>query len=423
MAVPPVTPGRKKWFFLIGALVAVAAAGLYVRARNQGQPAATLTVRTAKAFSGTLQQSIRLSGSVAAKEFASIMAPRVQGPDAGRGLVLIALAKAGSMVRKGDIVAQIDPQGVKDHLSDVEAQVTQAQADLRKQRAIDAINLETLRQSIRVAKATLDDAQLDLKTLEIRSSIDSEKLKIAAAQAQAAYTELQRQLPLMQASQSAGIRILEYALEEQVRHRDRHLRDLERFTIRAPINGLVVMRSLYRGGNRGQVQLGDQLSPRQPFMEIVSTSSMQIDARLNQTQAEILRIGDPATISFDAYPGLMLKGEVESVGAMAVGGRRENYYIRSIPVSLSIEGRDPRVIPDLSVSADIVLSQTPDSLIIPREAVHGSGGRQIVYVKHGEMFTPREVETGVENHTQVAVLSGLRAGELVALQQPVALSR
>jgi hypothetical protein len=81
---------------------------------------------------------------------------------------------------------------------------------------------------------------------------------------------------------------------------------------------------------------------------------------------------------------------------------------------------DPRVIPDLSASADVATAQPADGLIVPREALSGSGGKTIVYVKQGDAFVPREVEIAGTTNTHVAVVSGIQEGEEVALQPALA---
>jgi HlyD family secretion protein len=217
--------------------------------------------------------------------------------------------------------------------------------------------------------------------------------------------------------QQAELRLLDLARERQERHRNRHREDVRRFTIHAPMDGQVVLKTVMRGGNLAQVRVGDELATGQPFLRVVDLSSMQLDANLNQAESELVHIGQPATVRFDAFPDLVLEAHVEAVGALALsGGRRISNYVRQIPVRLAIEGSDSRVIPDLTASADVVFAQQDEALIVPREAVYEEDGKSIVYVRQAEGFAAREVALGVASGTQVAVLSGLEAGEEIALQ-------
>ena len=417
--VHPSPPSRGKWWIALAAIVA-AGGGAYALTRGGGQPATTVTVRTAKVWVGPMERVLRITGTTAARSFASVTAPMMRGPDSGRDLVLIKLATAGASVKKGDLIAEIDAQPVKDHVDDVTALVVAADADLKQRKAEQAIEMENLRQSVRAAKAALDKARMDNQASEVRMPIDKELLQLAIDEAAAQYKELQSELAMTVEKQRAEMRILEYTRDRHARHRDRHRRDVTRFTMRAPIGGLVVMQSVWRSGDFGQIQEGDQVWPGQPFMKIVDTRSMQVEARINQVESEDVHIGQPATVNFDAFPGLHLNGKVYSVSAMGVGGWRDDYYIRTLPVVISIQGGDSRVIPDLSASGDILLGRKENALIAPREAVRSEGGKQVVYAKRGGGFTAREVRVGESNNTQVEILAGLRAGDEVALGPPAA---
>jgi multidrug efflux pump subunit AcrA (membrane-fusion protein) len=100
---------------------------------------------------------------------------------------------------------------------------------------------------------------------------------------------------------------------------------------------------------------------------------------------------------------------------MAGYNRRPNYYVRSVPIRIAVENTDPRVIPDLTANADVVIGEQDNAILIPREAVQETGGKSIVMVKQGDNVAPREVTLGAFSNTQVSVLSGLSEGDEVAI--------
>jgi len=413
--VPAGKPRRSRWPFLVlSLLVAAAAAAWWLRPRPKANPTAALP--TVRAVRGVLLRTLRLSGSIAARHYASISGPILRAPDAGRGLVLIYVPPFGAMVRKGDIIAQIDGKAMADHLDDVEATVNQSAMDLKKLRSQQIATRQALEESVHRARAAWEKARLDLQTLAVRSAIQKEQYRLAEEEALAAYNEVHGELALLAQRQQAEWNYAELNQEYQIRHRDRHRIDLARCTIHAPIDGQVVMKTIVRNGDVGQVQLGDELAPGQPFMRVVDPNSMELDATVNQADADQVRLGQKATVRFDAYPALVVRGTVESVGTLAVNGRRINYWVRQVPVRITLDGRDARVLPDLTASADVVLAEDDDAIVIPREAVQEADGKAVVYLKQGETVVPREVELGPANNTQVAVTSGLQAGDQIALQ-------
>jgi len=412
--VPSGAPRRSRWPILIFAILLVAGAAWWLRPRPKKAPA-TASIPTVRVMRGNVLRTLRLSGSISAKNYVSINGPILRAPDAGRGLVLIFVPPFGSMVHKGDVVAKIDGQAMADHLDDVEATVNQSEMDLKKLRSQQIATRQALEQSVHNARAVWEKAQLDLQTLAVRSAIQREQFKLAEEEAKAAYEEVRGELNLLADRQAAEWQYAQLNQQYQIRHRDRHRVDLDRCVIKAPIDGQVVMKTIIRNGETGQVQLGDELAPGQPFMRVVDPTSMQLDARVNQVDADQVRLGQKATVRFDAYPNLIVQGKVEAVGTLAVNGGRINYWVRQVPVRIAIDGQDNRVIPDLTASADVVVDEADDTLLIPREAVQETDGKTIVYVKQGDNVVPREVAIGAANNTQVAVTSGLQPGDEVAL--------
>jgi hypothetical protein len=182
------------------------------------------------------------------------------------------------------------------------------------------------------------------------------------------------------------------------------------------------MGTVHRHGSSdlAQYKLGDQVGPGQVLMKIMETSSMQLACAVNQVESRLIQIGQRAMVSFDAIPGLTFPGKVQKVGAMAVRGRRENYYVRTVPATVEIQGSDPRLIPDLSGEAEILIERQEDVLVLPLEALFEERDQDFVYLKTGDSFEKHEVEVGSRSNTYAAVLSGLSADQVVATAVPPA---
>lgn len=406
------------------ALVVVAIAGVlgwrWMEARKAEEQAAAQPVfKTAKVVSAPFEMRMRVSGQTSARNYANVTVPRMTGPEANRPLMLTTLAPAGVLVKPGTRVADIDAQPMLDHIDDVHSTVLQAESDVIKRRAEQAIETENLQQSLRVAKSTLDKAKLEATSGEVRTSIDQELLKLAVDEAQAAYDELRTDLVFKEASQKAELSVLQYTLERHVRHRDRHKRDAARFKIDTPIAGLVVMQSVYMGGEPRQIQEGDQVYSGQSILKVVAPNSMQVEGNISQADSQNFRVGQPAIIHLDAFPGVKLQGRIYSIGAIAAAGFRQTNFIRNVPVRIEVIGTDPRLIPDLSASADVLLESQPEAIQVPRAAIVAEAGKSFVFVRKGSQFEKRAVELGPRNYTQQVVKSGISTGEEVALNYTV----
>src|ERR1051325_143615 len=278
---PKLVPPRSKrshsglWLTFV-IVAAVAAAGYLYRSQTRSVQSTTAPgVRTIKVTGGAISPVLRVTGSTSARVYVSINAPVMMGPDAGRGLLLRSIVKSGSLVKSGDVIAKIDDQAIRDHADDVLAMVEQAEAAIKRRKADQMIEVENWRQTILMAKAIWDKARLDYSARDIRTEVDREILKLDMDEAEANYKSLVTGLAITEKKFASQIALLQSQKERQVRHHKRHVRDAENFTIHAPISGLLVLNTIFRGGDFAQVQEGDQLSPGQPFAKIVDIRTMQ----------------------------------------------------------------------------------------------------------------------------------------------------
>jgi multidrug efflux pump subunit AcrA (membrane-fusion protein) len=419
----PKKGGSAKWFVLGAVVIGLAVWALTRTGGPTGGPAPL----TAVATTGELSKTLRIGGAVEARNYAAIRAPRMQGPrDAGNSaLTLKTLAQPGAMVKAGEVIAEFELQWLIDHVDDTKSTVVQSKADVEKQRAQNMLDRETDRQALQQAIAEAEKAKLDLRTAPVKSEIEAELLKNMAAETAATAKALQQEFDTQEKVYAANMRVAEMTAQEQMLHLQRHQNDLEKMTVKSPLNGLVVMETDIRNGQPTQTAEGDQIRPGRLFMRVVDVSDMIVNANVNQADVQSVRIGQKAQVRLDAYPGLVLDGHITGMGAIAGQGgdpfRRSGsgLYLKTVPVEISIDAQDERVLPDLSASADIQLQSIPAEVIIPRSAVTAEGGEQhIVYVRGPQGFEPREVELGDYSDTHVIVTAGLEAGEVVLLGEP-----
>lgn len=411
------------WLFAAGAGVVVAAV-LYGESLlpESGKRREIVRIQTYQVSPGEVEQTVRLTGATAAENFAALVAPQMRSGRRGgfASLTLQDVADPGARVRRGDVVAEFDRQDMLLRIDNTEAQVTQAEANLRKVQSELQVLREAHEHSIRIAKADLEKARLDLKTAPVRSDIDTQLLKLAVEEAEARYKQLLSEVKHMQTSLESQLRLSVLTRDEAVAELRRAQANADRMLVRAPIEGIIVMQTIVRGGEMDQVGKGDTLRTGQPFMQIVDQTSMVVNASANQVDAELIRIGARARVGFDAYPDLVLPAVVHGVGAMtkSVGWRGE--YVKEIPVALRLLEMDPRVIPDLSVSVDVILAAENDSLVAPLQTIFQDTPEQrpFVFLQRPSGWERREVELGSANHIAVAVRSGLEEGDVIAAEQP-----
>ena len=336
-------------------------------------------------------------------------------------LMLQKVAPSGSLAKKEAVVAEFDRQYMLIRLDDYRAVVASAEASFKKQVAEQGVNNKAQEQTILAAKGAMDKAALDLKTMPVRGSIDAERLRLAHEEAKARYNQQLNSVPFQNIGDKAQLRASQIDLQQTKIELKRAEANADRMLSKAPINGLIVMLNTFRGGDFGAIGEGDQLYPGQMFMQIVDTNSMVLNTTVNQADVELMRIGAKARVHFDAYPDLELPARVVAIGAITKPGGMRADYNKEVPVRLKLDKMDPRVIPDLSISADVVVDFEAQALILPREAVFtdkAAAPAPFVFVQSAQGWQKREVETGKASFTHISIRKGLAAGDKIALNRP-----
>lgn len=319
------------------------------------------------------------------------------------------------------MIAEFDRLNMLTRLDDFKVGLTEQEKSLKTLETNLDVTRKAHLQSIASSKASLDKAELDLKTVPVQSDIQAEHLKLAAEEARARYKQLLTEVKFKEASQSAELKIARLDFEESKVQLQRVEANAERMVLRAPIDGVVVMGTTFRGSEFGQIQPGDEVHPGSMVMRVVDPGSMIVNASVNQVDIENLRIGMKARVRIDAYPDLELPARIYSVGAMPKTGGARAAFVKEIPITLKLEKMDPRVIPDLSVSVDVIVDHAPDGAIAPMEAVFrdSSGGKPFVYVQGASGWERREVELGTSSNVAAVIRSGVRPGEVIAAEWPI----
>jgi HlyD family secretion protein len=362
---------------------------------------------------------------------AAYLAAGYQGNDFS--LVLRHAVKPGTHVEKGQVVAEFDRQYMLNRVDDYRAVVVQTEADLKKQKAELEIVRKSHDQSIQAAKGAFDKARLELQKIPVLSAMDAERTKLAFEEADARYQQLLKEQKFLKISQDASLRNSELDLAEAKLELRRAEANSSLMEAKAPLDGIAVMQSIFRNGELAQIQEGDQLWSGIFYLQVVDPRAMVVNAAVNQVDVEKLRVGQRATVRLDAYPGLELPAHVISIAAVTKPPGARASFVKEVPVRLKIDKTDPRVIPDLSISADVALANDDQpAAVVPAGAVFRDGalagppgdartwvaGRTWVYVQSDSGWERRDVQLGLTNYLQASIRSGVKPGEVVALDRP-----
>jgi HlyD family secretion protein len=407
-------------------LIGAAVAAWWSIRPSRPAPKTAGAIRTATVRLASVEKTMRLNGVTVAGRFSLMLAPQMRGSRFSRGTtdfqqILQSVAPSGARVRKGDVVAEFDRMYMMMRLDDYKAAVIQQQANLRSLNALlDMRRKNYAQQTIRYRGAR-DKAALDIKKNPVLSAIKAENNQLNLQQYHDQLKEVIAEEKFFETSEKASIRRSEIDLRVSEMELSRAERNAEAMVVHAPFDGLVVMQTIRRGTDTSEIGAGDKLAPGQPYMQIVDPTSIAVDASVNQVDIDQLRVGASARVSFDAFPGLEVPARVVSVGAMANSRGWRPTYVKDVAVRLSLQAMDPRIIPNFSVAADVVLDEAHDVPTIPRESVFADpeDGSTIAFVRSPQGWEKREVQIGLVNAVTAQVKSGLNPGDVVASEWPM----
>ena len=302
--------------------------------------------------------TLRLSGTVEAVRSRTVAVPRLAG-QALPTLVITRMVKGGTRVEEGDLVVQFDTQQQLIAALDRQADVVDLDGQIKRRQAEQAAALERDTTELKQAEHDVERSRLDNRRNEFLGSTEAEKNRLALEQAQAKLDQLRQTFKLKRQAAAADLRILEIRRDRAERNMLQAQRNTELMEIRAPFGGLIVTRTTFRGSaGFVEVQEGDEVRPGLPIVSIVDTAAMQVRARVNQADINVLRQGQPAKIRLDGFPELLFDGVVELVTPLAVSSEMST-TVRSFSAVISIKGVHEQLLPDLTASVEIDTTPTP----------------------------------------------------------------
>lgn len=244
-------------------------------------------------------------------------------------------AKEGDNVTRGENLVSLD------------------NATLTAQKQQAEVNRQYAAQNVTLARIKLDQAQTDLKrgTVQFQNKIipqeqyDHLKIAVQSAQAQLDIAITQEKLAAAQLN----------SVET----------NLANTTISSPIDGVVA---------RKWSMPGDVVQPSQPIYTLYDLKDLWVDANFKETQIRYLKVGDPVSITIDAFPGTTFHGKVETVGAAAAAqfalippsNATGNFtkVTQRVPVRVSIDksasaatGPSARLVPGMSATVKVTTSR------------------------------------------------------------------
>ncbi|MDA1259775.1 MAG: HlyD family efflux transporter periplasmic adaptor subunit [Planctomycetota bacterium] len=316
-----------------------------------------------------------------------------------------------------------DQAAAKEAITKAEMELTQAQErlywseKLNKEDYITRTELETDQLNHNNAAIRLEQSIRNQDLLE-RFDNPKEMARLGGAVAEAE-RELER-VNLQAAARlvdiDADVRTSRAKAQLESQKFTKYVDQLVKATIRAPVSGYVVYKRTDSWRGSGDIiQKGSEVQERQEILAIPQAGGMIAEVSLHESVVRKVQPGMQVKIKASALPGKEFNGDVQSVALVPDSGSMwTNPNLRQFKTQISIRDASADARPGMSCSVEILVETIEDALSVPVQAIHRSGGATICFVGG----KPRIVEVGASSEAWVEILTGLEAGEIVALNPP-----
>ena len=396
---------RKRRGWLWGSLLGVVVLAVIVGAvAARGGDSKIPQARLAKVTRGDIAKSVVATGPIQP-------ITKVELKSKASGLVEKLYVDINQMVHKGQVLAQLDQQEILAQVAAQRASLAAAEANAvtaRANIAQDKVNAaapdlpmyrDTWQRNVQMAKdgivsqQALDNAERDY--LAQKNKRDAAVAQVGVDQARLQQAEAQ--------------------VQEAKASLDQLNQQLSYTTLVAPIDGMVLSRD---------VEVGDAVSSSLVLgstatlvMTIGHKHQVYVDGKVDEADIGSVYLGQAARIHVESFPNRVFYGKVTKIAPLGV----EKDNVTTFEVRVSIDNPGGELKANMTANAEIVVTEHHDALSVPEQAMTWDNQKNaFVFVpdpkaKDGQKKVP--VKAGISNGSRTEILSGLKEGATVVLQQ------
>ncbi len=319
-------------------------------------------------------------------------------------------------VEEGDVIARFDASNAEKEaqrsgieLTKVDIQVVTKQRELERLlgelgNELDLVDIEKImadefvvEDSLAYSRHEIIDATRNKELLEYRS------------------VHLEGKKGNYSDRQNAEIEVLNAARAKEEVLNLEHQAMIAYSEVTAPHRGYFVYEKNWWGQ---QIDVGSTIFPSNVIGRIPNLAKMEAVLQVLETEAIGVAIGQSVDVRLDAFVDRPLNGKVSNISATAQPVSRDNPVIY-FTVVVALDQADPEwITPEAQVSAEIHISQVDGAIAIPNQTLYQDDNGEWVLVRDGGSFRKQQVALGHRGANRSEVVSGLSAGDEIALYSP-----
>lgn len=369
-----------------------------------------------------LLSSVSLAAEVLPLEVVSVTSPY-------DGVVKEKYFNYGQVVRKGQLLIKMDTQDVEAKYRDSEAAYIKAVEKLENLiNWNDSNEVSRAKRSISKSKLSLETQKQELKETEnllkkgIVPASEYDNAKRQYENMMMDYESAQEELKSVLAkADQENTHIAELELENARIKKEKLERDLKHSKLFAPVSGTVIQSAASeKKDKKNSIVKGSKMNAGEIIISIGNIDGFSFKIQVDEINIGKIKIGQKAKVTGDAFPGILLKGEVNHISSEASKGKGG----KGIPTfdvlvsikDISTEAKE-RIHLGMTANVELIIYEKPDALLVPINTVMSIKGERFIKVKDKKTQKTKKVKvkTGFTTLDSVEILEGLKPGDEVVL--------
>ena len=326
------------------------------------------------------------------------------------GKVEAVYVEAGDQVSQGDVLAKLDTGVLELSLAQAELALATAEYNLDKaQQVYSRADLNAAKAAVSSANTYLQYAKMMQIEANSPEQIEFWENEVYQAEVNLAAAE-QRREEMLAGGESAEVTLSRLEVAAVRKALEQAQKDLDEATITAPFDGIVG--AVY-------VDEGDIIPP--PTMAatvaiyFITPTSLELKAEVDEIDIPDVEVGQSALVEVDAIAYELFEGTVTLISPVPI--MQAGLVLYEVNISLVIPA-DAGVKVGMSATADIMIDNSEDTLLVPERAVgFDDQGNTVVWVSVDGELEQRVVVTGISDGLKTEILEGLSEGDMVAVEK------
>jgi multidrug efflux pump subunit AcrA (membrane-fusion protein) len=386
---------------------------LIILASCKGKEASDIQVTKVK--KGTFLEELTEQGTVAAVNSITVTGPNISYRYSSGGLKIAKIVDDGKEVEKGDTIMIFDPSEIKRAIIQAEQQLEIAEAESEKLSSTQKSEIEDLEADLELARISQEISKINSETSIYEPEATKKEIKLKLESATNALARAKEQIENKKVIHREDLLQKTLAIKQLTATLDDAKSSLNSLFVVSPAKGITIKEENWSTGQKWAV--GDSPWSGSKVIELPDLSEMRAEVKINEVDVSKVLPGQRVEIRPDAYSDSIYRGKVETVANLA---QNKDYKskIKIFPVQIRIAGQSKTLLPGLTVSCRIIVSEVPGVLYIPLECLFNKQGAEYVYIKSGSGFKRQDIKTGAINTDFAIVTDGLAENDVIALSDP-----